>query len=75
MPICANCGGEIANKFLTTACFACIEKAMDALTTVDIAEAMNDLAQRGVSITRTSASGEVVRVDPDDFYLPTKTND
>lgn len=46
MPTCQGCDEPITNKFLTTHCFACLDKAMDAVTPDDIAAVMTDLVAR-----------------------------
>lgn len=45
---------------------------MDALTSDDIAAAMNDLAVRGEHISRTASDGSRERIDPLDFYKSAK---
>jgi hypothetical protein len=43
---CKQCGDPITNKFLIDHCLACLEKAVDKLTTDDIALAMADLVNK-----------------------------
>lgn len=68
MATCKQCGGEIDNRFLTDACMACIERAMDTLTADDIEAAMLDIVARSESITLVKPDGSRERIAPHDFW-------
>lgn len=68
MATCKQCGGEATNTLMPDLCMPCLEKAMDAVTSDDIAMAMDDLAFYGTSVQLVKPDGTVSRVDPSEFF-------